>query len=178
MPILRKALLIALVLNLVGCAVVRVQRAKRLMAEANQLLEEDLKLEEKWVAEYGKAFRLENRNLFPSNREDLRISGEKVTEVINESMRLNSQAAEKIDQAVTLFSDDKVRRGLAKLAASVRTQQEINNLFKEQMLLVSDAEIKDPKTFNEKFLRVAALIGTKRTEVDDQKADAKKLLGF
>jgi hypothetical protein len=173
-------LLITLFFNLIGCQqpAQNTARAKGLIAEGNKLLGEDARLSEKWLAEYGRLFTPDNRAQFPSNRESFRSSGERLIKLVEESTRLNARAAEKIEQAADLMSDDKTKKGLTLVAASVRKNIEVNDLMKEQMLLASDGEIKDQKLFNEKFMDLMLLIQRKGTELDDQKSDGKKLLGW
>ena len=55
-------------------------------------------------------FRPDNRAQFPSNRESFRSSGERLIKLVEESTRLNARAAEKIEQAADLMSDDKTKK--------------------------------------------------------------------
>ena len=148
------------------------------MAEANKLLKEDVRVTSQWSGEYGKLFTPQNRQQFPSNRESFRSSGERLVRLLNESSKLNEEAAGKMDQAARLVSSDNEKKGLTVLTASIRKSIEINNLFKEQALLASDLGIKDQKIFNEKFLNLMSFIQQKSKERDDQQAEGKKLLGW
>lgn len=148
------------------------------MAEANNLLAADVGVAEKWLREYGSAFTPANRAQFPSNRESLRSRGENMMRLLNESTKLNAEAAEKFEQAAGLVTGGNEKKGLDAFAASIRKNMEINSLFKEQMLLASDAEIKDQKIFNEKFMTLLSLIQQKSKERDERQAEGKKLLGL
>ena len=179
MSTIRFVLLITLVFSLLGCRPApTTERAKGLIAEANNLLEEDVRVADKWVGEYGRVFTPQNRARFPSNRESLRSSGESLVKFFNESTRLNAGAAEKFEQAAGLVRADKEKKGLTMFAASIRTNIEINSLFKEQMLLASDGQIKDEKVFNEKFMTLMSVIQQKSRERDDQQTGGKKLMGL
>ena len=90
------------------------------MAQANNLLAEDLRITNEWAGEYGRLFSPQNRAKFPSNRESFRSRGESLVRLINESTRLNAGAAEKFDQAAALISGDKEKRGLTMVAAAIR----------------------------------------------------------
>ena len=179
MSTIRFVLFITLFFNLLSCRPVpSTERAKGLIAEANNLLEEDVRVADKWAWEYGRLFTPQNREQFPSNRESLRSSGESLMRLLDESSRLNAEAAEKFEQAAGLVSADKEKKGLTLFATSIRKTIEINSLMKDQMLLASDGEIKDQKIFNEKFMSLMSLIQQKSREKDDQLTDGKKLMGW
>ena len=66
----------------------------------------------------------------------------------------------------------------ALIALELRKEMEIPNLFKAQMQLVSDVEIRDAKTFNEKFMSLTQLIQQKVKENEDQTSRIKESLGL
>ena len=179
MSTIRFILLISLFFNLLGCRLdPGAQRAKALMGEANSLLEQESRVTQEWSVEYGKVFTPQNRAQFPSNRESLRGHAEKVISLLDESARLSSAAAEKYEQAVGLVNEDKEKRGLVLFAASFRKDVEITGLFKEQMRLAANSEIKDQKTFNEKFMNLTQLIEREKRKRDDQQNEGKRLMGL
>ena len=172
-------LLLTLLFSLLGCRPSPpAERARELIAQANNLLDQDVKITGEWAGEYGRLFSPQNRAKFPSNRESLRSRGESLVRLINESTRLNTGAAEKFEQAAGLISGDKEKRGLNSVASSLRKNIEINALMKEQMVLASDEGIKDQKIFNEKFMTLMSLIQQKTKERDEQQAEGKKLMGW
>ena len=179
MSTIRFVLLTALLLSLFSCRPApSTGRVKGLIAEANILLQEDGRVADNWLGEWGRMFTPQNRAQFPSNRESLRSRGENLIRHLNESTRLNAEAAEKLEQAAGLVTGDKEKKGLTAFAASIRKTVEINSLMKDQMLLASDVEIKDQKTFNEKFMTLMSLIQQKTREKDDQQSEGKALLGW
>ena len=131
-----------------------------------------------WTAEYGKAFTPENRAQFPANRQSLRGHAERVTRLLDESAKLSAGGAEKFEQAAALVTEVKAKKGMALFAASLRKDIAITELFKEQMKLASNDEIKDPKVFNERFKNLALLIERKKAERNDQQSEAKRLMGL
>lgn len=175
----RFVLFIALILNLLGCRpALNTEPAKGLLAQGNELLEEDVRSADKWIPEYGRLFTPQNRAKFPSNRQSLRADGDRLIRCAEKSSILNEIAAEKFDQAAGLVTEDKAKKGLNLFAATLRENVEINNLMKEQMLLAADEEIKDQEVFNEKFIDLMTLIQLKRKELEDQRSQAKMLLGW
>lgn len=174
---IRFVLLVLCLLYLPGCQS-RTQQAKTLIADASSLLEQDTKVTTAWTAEYSKMFTPENRARFPANRESLRSQGEKVTKLLDESAKLSVRGAEKFEQAAALVSERRAKQGMALFASALRKEVEIADLFKQQLRLASDHEIKDQKAFDEKFLNLMQIIQKKRTEKDKQQDEAKKLLGL
>ncbi len=174
---IRFVLLTLCVLILPGCRP-SARQPRELIAEATALLEQDSSVTKAWTAEFGKAFTPENRAQFPANRESMRVHAERITRLLDVSAKLNAQGAEKFDQAAALATEDKAKKGLALFAASLRRDVEITGLFKEQVKLVSNNEIKDRKVFNEKFMSLTQLIERKKAERDVEQNEAKRLVGL
>jgi hypothetical protein len=65
---------------------------------------------------------------------------------------------------------------LALIAASERTDLEIEQLLKAQAQLASDVTITDQKTFNEKYNHLSTLMRQKRKEQDEQFAEGSRLI--
>jgi hypothetical protein len=169
---------IFLVVGLCGCKQTsNDERAQALLREANNLLKQDTQLSEKWTRDYQTAFRPQERAKFPSNRDWMREHAARIIPILDESSGLCRQMADKYEEASKLSSKDNERKGVAAVAASIRNNVETNELFKSQMLLVSDEQIKDEKTFNEKFMQLAQQLEQKRRENDELFQQGKRLLG-
>jgi len=174
---IRLMLVIFLMLDLAACkSGSGVLRAKALIGEANNLLEQQSRVTNEWSGEYGKVFTPQNRAQFPSNRTWLRGQAERLITLLDQSSRLGTEAAEKYEQATGLASNDEERRGMALIASSVRKDVEVSQLLKSQMRLTSDEQINDEKTFNEKFRNLTELIKQKEKESQDQLNEGKRLL--
>jgi len=146
------------------------------MREGNILLEQSSKLTNEWTMEYQKAFNPESRAKFPGNRDELRSHAEKIITILDESNSLERRIANNYEEASTLSPNGQERRGVASIAAALRKNIEGNQLVKSQVRLVSDDEITDEKTFNEKFMRYMQLIEQNRTESEDLFNQGKRLL--
>lgn len=176
---MRLILLIFFVLTITACGSgSKVQRAKALSGEANDLLEQQSKVTAQWSDEYGKVFSPRNRAKFPSNRDWLRTQADKLAGLLDESSRLSKAAADKYEQASGLMSNDQERRGMAQFAMAMRNDVEVNELLKSQMRLVNDEAINDEETFNEKFMDSMKLIQEKEKESEDHMNEGKRLLGM
>jgi len=156
----------------------RTQQAKTLIAEANTLIEQDSKVTQAWTAEYSKMFTPENRARFPVNRESLRSQGEQVIKLLDESAKLSVRGAEKFEQAAALVSEERAKQGMAMFASTLRRDVEITDLFKQQLRLASNQEIKDQKAFDEKFLNLMQIFQKKRREKYKQQDEARKLMSL
>ena len=148
------------------------------MAEGNILIEREARVTQEWTGEYGKAFTLRNRAQFPSNREVLRVHAENIIKLLGQSAALRSEAAGKYEEASRLLSDSKEKEVSTLFASSFRKDVEANELLKEQVGLVHNHEIKDQKTFNDRFMNLAQLIGQKIKERDDLQAEGKTIIGY
>ena len=126
-----------------------------------------------WAREFGQVFTEQNRAQFPANRDWLNSRAQKIIPLIDDSLRLSNQAVEK---ASRLASKDQNRRGMAQIAASFRTDIEIQQLLKAQAQLASDLTITDAKTFNEKFAHFGGLIRQKQKESGEQFDEGKRLM--
>jgi hypothetical protein len=179
MKTIRVILLVFLQFNLIGCSLrSEANQAKALVAEANNLLQQQSKIMEGWSREYGKVFAPQNRAQFPSNRDSLRSSAERLITLVDEGSKLGIAAAEKYEQASRLVKSDNERKGMALFASSFRKDVEVDDLFKAQMRLASDEKIKDEKTFNEQFRHLLQSIEQKRKESNKLLSDGKRLMGL
>jgi hypothetical protein len=176
---MRLILLIFFALALAACkSGSGAERAKALMGEANDLLEQQSKITSQWAAEYGKVFSPQNRAQFPSNRNSLRTHADALIKLLDESSRLSNAAADKYEQASKLAGNDQERRGMVQFVTAMRNDVEVNELLKSQMRLVADEAIKDEQTFNEKFTDAMKLIQQKEKESEDHMNEGKRLLGL
>ena len=168
----------SLLLSVLGCRSSReAQKASVLLAEANSLIEQEAGVTQEWGEEYGKVFTPRNRAEFPANREVLRAHAENITKLLGRSAALQREAAGKYEEASRLLAGDKEKRYSTLLASSLRKGVEATDLFREQVGLVHSGEIKDQKTFNERFMNSARLIEQKIRERDDLQAEGKRILG-
>jgi hypothetical protein len=184
---LRFIILILCLLTLFGCgsgttapqpAGASLHRAKETAREAVNILSQQGKVIDEWSREYGQTFSPPNRAQFPANRDWLRERAEKLTALLDESSRLADAAAAKYEEASGFVSDDKVRRGMVLVASSVRKHREVNELLKAQMRLVSDEDIRDSKTFNDKFVGFMEAIKQKGKEADELRDQGTPLMGL
>ena len=177
-----KIKLILVVLLVVGLAACKPtagdKRAKALMGEGNGLLTQSNKLTEQWSNEYQRAFNPENQAKFPANRDTLRVHADKIIVILDEESTLQRRMAEKYEEASTLLSNDKDRKGVDLIAGALRRNMEVNELLKSQMRLVSDEEIKDGKTLKEKILQSWQVIQQKQRESENELKEGKRLLGI
>src|SRR2546423_3439951 len=151
MSTFRLIVLITILFSLTGCrSASSAQRAKALTGEAEKLVEQQTKIVEEWTGEYSPAFTPQKRAEFPANRDWLRSRADRVITLLNESSRLANEAADKYDQASQLVNGEKETKARALFASSFRKEVEVNDLLKAQMHLVSDGEVRDARTFNQK----------------------------
>lgn len=80
------------------------------------------------------------------------------------------------EESSRLWSKEQQRKGVALIAAYHRKNVEIEQLFKEQALLVSDPTITDARAFNERFGRLNELALQKQKESDAQYDEGKRLM--
>ena len=177
MSAIRIILILLLAIGLTACkGASNVKQAKTLMDEGNRLLNQDSKNIAEWVDIYRKAFNPENRAKFPGNREWLQTQADRLITIYDESSRLQNAAAEKYEQAERLAENDTQRKFIIACASNIRKTVEVNELFKAQMRLVSDQEIKDEKTFNEKFLNLLRQSQQKQKELDKELESLRALV--
>jgi len=153
------------------------QKVNDLARQGNALLEQEETVRSEWKAEFLKHFTPENRAKFPANREELRPHAENQIRLLERMQTLSDSAAEKFEQARGISKNDKEARFTGLIAASVRKSTESYQLFKEQMNLVLDDEIKDSGTFEARFSDLTQRISAKSKESDELKAEAEKVLG-
>jgi DNA-binding transcriptional regulator YbjK len=170
---------ILLVIALAGCkSGSGAARAKALMVEANDFLQQQSKFTTQWADQYGKVFSPQNRAQFPANRNWFRTQADALSKLLDESSKLSNAAADKYEQAGKLMGKDQEQRGMTLFATAMRTDVEANELLKSQMRLVHDEQITDQETFNKKFMDAMRVIQQKEKEGEDQMNEGKRLLGM
>ena len=173
---LRILLPFVLLFSLNACRSNSEERVKTLLSEASKIGDQQVKIFGEWAREFGEAFSEQNRAQFPANRDWLTSRAQKIIPRIDESSRLGKESADKYEEASRLMSNDHHRKGVALIAASERTNVEIEQLLKAQAQLVSDVTINDQKTFNEKYNQLGTLMRQKAKEKDEQFAEGKRLM--
>ena len=173
---LRRLLLFVLLLSLAGCKSDSQKRAEALIGEGLKISIEQGKVLHRYAREVGQIFTAENRAKFPANRDSLSSRVHEILPLLDESLRLENQAAEKFEEASRLMTKEQQRKGVALIAASYRKSIEIEQLLKQEALLVSDPTITDAKAFNERFLRLNELVFQKQREHDEQFNEGKRLM--
>ena len=174
----RVSLLIVLLVTLSGCTVMSEIQSKVLLRQANELMERDTDVTQKWSDEFLEVFTPTNRAQFPANRDFLSTHARQIAKLLDESSSLNRRAADKYEEAARLLSRDQRGRGLTSIAAALRKSAEVNEIFKSLMQIVSDETVVEQKTFNERFLNVAQQVQLKRREMDNYTEEGKRLLSL
>ena len=170
--------MLALFFVLLGCQSNQYnQKVNELVREGNLLIEKDAVITNEWKTEFVKVFTPENRAKFPSNRETLRSHAENQIRLLEQQEALRNSAANKFEQASEISNNEKEKKFTSLFAASFRKDIEISRLFKEQMKLVLDDNIKDLKTFEMKFEELAQIAETKIRERDELQSEGKRVLG-
>jgi hypothetical protein len=131
---------------------------------------------DQWAREFGQVFSEQNRAQFPANRDLLTTRSEKLSALIDESLRLLNEAAEKYEEASQLMNTEQDKRAISLIAYSLKSEIEMKQLFKAQAQLASDRSLTDAKAFNEKFLQLRGLIQQKQKEKDQQFDKGRRLL--
>ena len=175
-PELRFLALFFVLLGLSGCGSTPAERSKTLVTEAHTLMRRDTEIAEQWSREFSQVFTLENRAQFPSNRDWLISRSERIITLLDESARVGNEAAAKLEEASRLMGKDQDKKGMTLVAAALRKDVEIGQLFKALAQLASDRTINDAKSFNQKFDQLTSLYQQKRKESDEQLAEGKRLL--
>ena len=175
----KSVLVLLLVIGLMACkqAASGDQRANDLMNETISLRKQSSKLTEQWSNEYQKAFTTENQTKFPSNRDSLRASADKITAILDEDSSLTRRMLEKYEEAGPLLSKADDRKAVDLIAGALRNTLEVNELVKAQMRLVSDEEIKDGRTLNQRIMQSWEQVRQKQDEGEKQFNEGKRLLG-
>ena len=170
---------VALTLIAVSCQTnLDASRSRSLMREANILLEQEAGITSAWTKEYAAAFNPQSRARFPANRQELSQKAESLTSALNQSSSMQSTAAEKYLAASALEPDEKMRQFLSLFSQAFRTNLEINDLFRQQIGLVNNEEIKDTKTFEERFQGIGAEIAKKIKDRDMLQSRGKEMIGL
>ena len=86
--------------------------------------------------------------------------------------------AEKYQAASALEPDERMRQFLSLFSRSFKVNVEINDLFKQQIGLVNDEEIKDAQTFEERVQRISAEIAKKVKERDELQSKGREMIGI
>ena len=172
----RVSLLMVLLVMLCGCTVMGEIQSKVLLRQANELMERDTDVTQKWSDEFLAVFTPTNRAQFPANRDFLSTHARQITKLLDESSSLNRRAADKYEQAARLLSRDQRRRGLTSIASALRKSAEVNVIFKSLMQIVSDETVVEQKIFNQRFLDTAQQVQLKRREMDQYTEEGKRLL--
>lgn len=165
-----------LLISLPGCRSSAEEQHDRLFSEATRLVQQQTEIAERWAQELSQILTEQNRAQFPLNRDRLISRVEKIIPLVDESSRLGKEAAEKYEEASRLMSADQEKKGTALIAASLRKDVEIGELFKAQAQLVSDNTINDAKGLNEKWVYFNGLIQQKVKEKDEQFEEGRRLL--
>lgn len=165
-----------LLFSLPGCRSSAEERSDRLFSEATGLLRQQTEIAVRWAQELSQILTEQNRAQFPLNRERLISRVEKIIPLVDESSRLGNEAAEKYEEASRLMNTDQDKRGTALIAASLRKDVEIGELFKAQAQLVSDRTINDAKGLNDKWVYFNELILQRQKEKDKQFEEGRRLL--
>jgi hypothetical protein len=153
------------------------QKVNDLAREANNLLEQEEAIRSEWKIEFGQFFNPESRAKFPSNREELRPHAENQIRLLEQMEALSNSAVDKFEQASSISNNEKERRYTALIAASLKKGVESYPLFKEQMKLVLDNEIKDSQTFEAKLSDLTQRIAIKTKESAELQAEAGIIIG-
>lgn len=165
-----------LLFSLPGCRSSAEERRDRLFSEATGLLQQQTEIAERWAQELSQVLTEQNRAQFPLNRDRLIRRVEKIIPLVDESSRLGKEAAEKYEEASRLMSAHQEKKGTALIAASLRKDVEIGELFKAQAQLVSDSTINDAKELNDKWVYFNGLIKQKQKDKDEQFEEGRRLL--
>ena len=169
-------LLFLLMLSLTGCKPSSQKRAEALFGEALKIDVEQSKVVNRFVREFDQVFTEQNRAKFPANRDWLNSRAHESLPLLDESLRLENEAAEKFEESSPLWTREQNRKGVALIAASYRRSAEMKQLFKELLLLPSDPTITDTAAFNEKFLHIHQLISQKEKEREAQFEEGRQLM--
>ena len=172
----KHVLLFLLLLSLTGCRSISQKRAEALFSEGSKISDKQIKFLNQYAREFGQIFTEQNRAQFPANRDSLNSRVQKILPLMDESLRLGNEATQKYEEASRLMAREQDQKGVALIAASFRKSVEIEQMLKQQALLVSDQTITDAKTFNEKFVHINELIQKKQKEKDDQFDEGKRLM--
>ena len=172
----RLFLLFVLLLTLAGCKSSSQKRAEALFGEALKIDTEQSKVVNRFVREFDQVFTEQNRAKFPANRDWLNSRAHESLPLLDESLRLENQAAEKFEESSRLWTKEQNRKGVALIAASYRRSAEMKQLFKELLVLPSDPTITDATTFNQKFLHIHQLISQKEKEREAQFEEGRQLM--
>lgn len=175
----KSILVLLLVIGLMACkqAASGDQRANDLMNETISLRKQSSKLTEQWSNEYQKAFTTENQTKFPSNRDSLRASADKIVAILDEDSGLTRRMLEKYEEAGPLLSKADDRKAVDLIAGALRNTLEVNELVKAQMRLFSDEAIKDGRTLNQRIMQSWEQVRQKQDEGEKQFNEGKRLLG-
>jgi len=130
----------------------------------------------RYAREADQIFTVQNRAKFPANRDWLNSRVHEILPLLDESLRLEAEAAEKFEESSRLWSKEQHRKGVALIAASYRKSVEIEQSFKELALLALDPTITDATTFNEKYQRILELINEKDKERKAQYDEGTRLM--
>jgi TPP-dependent 2-oxoacid decarboxylase len=170
--------MLLLFFTFLGCKSIQYnQKVNELVREANVLLEQGTVITNEWKTEFVKVFTPENRAKFPSNREMLRPHAENQIRLLERLEILSNGAADKFDQASQISNNEKEKKFTSLFAASFRKDVEVSQLFKEQMKLVLDDNIKDLKTFETKFVALTKNVEMKMKERDELQSEGKRIIG-
>lgn len=153
-------------------------RAKALMQAGNDLLAQSGKASHEWTNEFSKAFRPQSREQFPANRDQLRVSADKITKALDDDTRLNESAIEKYEQALALIKDGPQRQGMVLVVSAIKKEKQINELHKTQMKLVSDEKIVDAKTLNARFMEIMDQVMVVKRQSDAEFSEGRRLMGM
>ena len=154
------------------------QRAVTLIREGNELLAQGTKSTEEWGSEFGKAFRPDSREKFPANREQLRVSADKIVKALDETTKLSKSAIEKFEQAFVLMEDGPQRQGMVMVVSSLKKEEQVNELHKSQVRLVSDEKIVDAKTLNGRFMEIMDQVMVIKRQADAEFSEGRRLMGM
>ena len=177
--VVRGVIIVALTLIAVSCKTnLDASRSQGLRREADILLEREAGIASEWTKEYAAAFSPRSRARFPANRQELSRKAESMIASLNRSSSMQSTAAEKYQAASALEPDERMRQFLSLFSRSFKVNVEINDLFKQQIGLVNDEEIKDAQTFEERVQRISAEIAKKVKERDELQSKGREMIGI
>ena len=163
-------------LTLAGCKSSSQKRAEALFGEGFKLSIEAGNVLSRYAREIDQVFTVQNRAKFPANRDWLNSRAQASLPLLDEGMRLDTEAAKKFEESSRLWSTEQNRKAVGIIAASYRKSVEMDQLYKDLMLLPSDPTITDATAFNEKFLHIHQVIGQKEKEREAQFDEGKRLM--
>lgn len=178
-PIKQKLLCVSLILStcfLLGCGGSDREKAKKLVAEGDALVDSGNKLSQEGHHKLREYMGEAKMASFPSNRDQIRGVAQEAADLFGKSVAAYRDAASKYEEVGKIDMKVAAKEFMSLKAQSIRKRADAVEAVKEIALLPLDSSINDVSTLRSKVMETDKRGNALQKESDDFDARAKKVM--